>query len=354
MTSRKNDSAEIPEKLKHFGNAKVKKLGVGPGDYISIDGSDIPDHVEEIILDGSGSARVGISGWDGRLCILGELYVDVEGVSDVYLNINGYAFARVENCAQVKAVSNTTLEVWHCGNVELFDSTLAEVWCCDKVLAYNRSNVRGAKHSNVALFERATGKFDQGSVGVLMDSSYATAYSDAQIKSLSELASVVHESTVKVSGEGRFRCIGTKDDEASIFHATREALIRNATPTDLFQTEFLVYKTTDANGNTGELYDKRTHWEPGTTMTIPETDRDPKNPWLFFSPTLGHAVKRGEDYSDDFRVFLVRIHINDVKRQTFFHRTDLSEIEAWKGEVLTEVKHPTDKLFSVNLISHSW
>lgn len=348
MYSRKNNSAEIPEKLKHFGNAKVKKLVVGPGDYISIDGSDIPDHVEEIIIDSSGGARVEISGWGGRLCILGELYANVESVSDVYLNINSYTFARVENCAQVKAVSNTVVEVWHCGNVELFDSTLADVWCCDEVLAYNRSNVRVAKRSNVALFDRATGKFYQGSVGVLMDSSYATAYSDAQIKSLSELASIVHEGTVKVSGEGRIRCIGIENDEASVFHATREALIRNATPADLFHDEFLVYKTTDADGNSGRLYDKSTHWEPGTTVAIPEMDQDPKNPWLFFSLTLGHAVKRGEDYSDDFRVFLVRIHINDVKRRTNSHLTDMSEIEAWKGEVLTEVKHPTDQLFSVN------
>ena len=348
MASRKNDLVEIPEKLKHFGNAKVKKFGVGPGEYISIDGTDVPDHVEEIILDGSGSARADISGWDGRLCILGDLFVNVEGVSDVYLNINNYIFARVENCAQVKAVSNTMLEALHCGNVELFDSTLAEVWYCDEVLAYNRSNVRVAKHSKVALFDRATGKIHQGSVGVLMDSSYVTAYSDAQIKSLSEFASVVHEGTVEVSGEGRFRCIGIEDDEASVFHATREALIRNATPADLFQDEFLVYKTTDADGNSGRLYDKSTHWEPGTTVAIPEMDRDPKNPWLFFSLTLGHAVEQGEDYSDGFRVFLVRIHINDVKRRTNSHLTDMSEIEAWEGEVLTEVKHPTDQLFSVN------
>lgn len=348
MSSRKNNSAEIPEKLKHFGNAKIKKLGVGPGEYIRIDGSDIPDHVEEIILDGSGSARVDISGWDGQLCILGELHVNVEGVSDVYLNIDGYAFVRAENCARVKVASNTMVEAWNCGNIELFDSALAKVWQCDEVLAYNRTNVRVAKHSKVALFDRATGKFYQGSVGVLMDSSYATAYSDAQIKSLSELASVVHESTVKVSGEGRFRCIGIEDDEASVFHATREALIRNTTPAGLFQEEFLVYKTTDADGNSGRLYDKSTHWEPGTTVAIPETDQDPKSPWLFFSPTLGHAVKRGEDYPDDFRVFLVRIHINDVKRRTNSHLTDMSEIEAWKGEVLMEVKHPTDQLFSVN------
>lgn len=345
---------ETPEKLKHFGNAKVKKFGVGPGEYISIDGTDVPDHVEEIILDGSWGARVDISSWGGHLCVLGDLFVNIEDVSDVYLNMSGYTFVRAENCAQVKAVSNTMVEAWRCGNVELFDNAFAEVWNCDEVFAYDRSNVRMVKQSNVALFDRATGKFYQGSVGVLMDSSYAVAYADSRIKSLSEFATVVHEGTVEISGEGRSRCIGTEDDEASIFHAAREALIRNATPADLFQTEFLVYKTTDANGNTGELYDKRTHWEPGTTMTIPETDRDPTNPWLFFSPTLGHAVKRGEDYSDDFRVFLVRIHINDVKRQTIFHLTDLSEIEAWKGEVLTEVKHPTDMLFSVNLISHSW
>ena len=83
-------------------------------------------------------------------------------------------------------------------------------------------------------------------------------------------------------------------------------------------------------------------------VMIPETNRNPKNPWLFFSPTLGHAVKRGEDYSDDFRVFLVRIHINDVKKKSIVRLTDMSEIEAWKGEVLMEVKHPTDQLFSVN------
>lgn len=348
MSSKENDLAEIPEKLKHFGNAKIKKLGVGPGEYISIDGSDVPDHVEEIILDGSGSARADISSWDGYLRVIGDISVNIENVADVYLNIEGYTFARIGNCDQVKAVSNTMVEAWHCGNIELFDSALAEVWYCDEVFVYDRSNVQVAKHSNVALFDWATGKIHRGSVGVLMDYSYAAAYADAQIKSLSEFVSVVHEGTVKVSGEGRFRCIGVEGDEASVFHATREALIRNVAPADPFREEFLVYKTVDAGGNSGKLYGMSTHWEPGTTVTIPETDRDPLNPWLFFSPTLGHAVKRGEDYSNDFRVFLVKIHINDVKRQSAFHLTDMSEIEAWRGEVLTEVKHPTDRLFSVN------
>lgn len=348
MSTRKNDWVENPKKLKHFGNAKVKKLGVGPGDYLIIDGSDVPDHVEEIILNGSGNAKVEISGWDGQLCIIGDLTAKVENVSDVYINGKGYSITRIEGCGHVSAVSSTWVELWNCDDIELFDSANAEVWHCRKVHAYDRSDVRLAKYSNVALFDRATGMLQQASVGVLMDSSYAIACANARIKSLSELATVMHESRVEVMGRGRFRCIGTENDDASIFHATREALIKDATPVDMFQDEFLVYKTTDADGNSGTLYGKSTHWEPGTTVTIPEIERIPKHPWLFFSPTLGHAVKRGADYSDDFRVFLVRICIEDVKTKTIFHLANRADIEAWKGEVLTEVKNPTDQLFYVN------
>lgn len=348
MPTRKKDWTENPKKLKHFGNAKVKKLGVGPGDYLIIDGSDVPDHVEEIVLNGSGNARAEISDWGGQICVVGDLTADIENVSDVHINGKGYSTTQIWGCEHVRVVSNTWAELWCCDDVELFDSANAEVWHCPKVHAYDRSAVRLAKHSNVALFDRATGVLRQDSVGVLMDSSYATAYTNARIKSLSEFATIIHESTVKVTGEGQFRCVGTENDDASIFHATREALIRDTTPADLFQNEFLVYKTTDADGNSGKLYDKCMHWEPGSTVTIPESDRDDKNPWLFFSPTLGHAVKRGEDYSDDFRVFLVRIRIEDVKMKTIFHLTNRGEIEAWMGEVLTEVKNPVDQLFSVN------
>lgn len=348
MSTVKRDWAENPKKLKHFGNAKIKKLGVGPGDYLIIDGADVPDHVEEIILNGSGNAKVEISGWDGLLCIIGDLTANVENVSDVYINGKGYSITRIEGCEHVSAVSNTWVELWNCDDVELFDSTNAEVRHCRKVHAYDRSDVRLAKYSNVALFDRATGVFHQASVGVLMDSSYAIAYANAQVKSLSGLATVIHESTVKVTGDGRFRCVGTENDDASVFHATREVLIRDATPADLFQNEFLVYKTTDADGNSGKLYDKETHWKPGTSVTIPEIERKSKRPWLFFSPTLGHAVKRGAEYSDDFRVFLVRIRVEDVKMKTIFHLANRAEIEAWRGEVLTEVKNPTDQLFHVS------
>lgn len=348
MPEKDRSRAEILENLKHFGNEKVKKLGVGPGDYLIIDGSDVPDHVEEIILDGSGNAKVEISGWNGQLCIIGDLSAEVENVSDVYIKGKGCSITRIEGCEHVAAVSNTWAEIWNCDDVELFDSANAEVWYCDKVHAYGRSDVRLAKYSNVALFDRATGVFHQASVGVLMDSSYAIAYSTARIKSLSELATVIHESTVEVTGDGRFRCVGIENDDAALFHATREALIRDATPADLFQDEFLVYKTTDADGNSGALYDKSTHWEPGTTVMIPEIERMPKRPWLFFSPTLGHAVKRGADYSGDFRVFLVRIRIKDVKMKTIFHLANRAEIEAWRGEVLTEVKNPVNQLFHVS------
>ena len=348
MSTRKNNWTENPKKLKHFGNETIKKLGVGPGDYLIIDGADVPDHVEEIILNGSGNAKAEISGWNGHLCIDGDLSAEVENVSDVYINSKGYSITRIEGCEHVRAVSNTWAELWNCDDVELFDSANAEIWHCRKVHAYGRSDVRLAKYSNVALFDRATGVFHQASVGVLMDSSYAIAYANAQIKSLSELATVLHESTVKVTGDGRFRCVGEENDDASVFHATREALIRDTAPADLFQNECLVYKTTDAEGNSGMLYDKGTHWEPGTTVTIPEIERMPKCPWLFFSPTLGHAVKRGADYSDDFRVFIVRIRIEDVKMKTIFHLANRAEIEAWRGEVLTEVKNPIDQLFHVN------
>lgn len=348
MFTGKKDWTENPKKLKHFGNAKIKKLGVGPGDYLIIDGSDVPDHVVEIILTSSGNARVEISGWDGQLYLIGDLTADVENVSDVYINIKGYSTTQIEGCEHVRVVSNTWAELRNCDDVELFDSANAEVQHCRKVHAYDRSDVRLAKHSNVALFDRATGMIHQDSVGVLMDSSYATAYANARIKSLSELTTVIHEGTAEVTGKGRFRCVGMENDDASIFHAAREALSEDATPVDVFQDEFLVYKTTDADGNSGMLYDKGTHWEPGTTVTIPESERTPKRPWLFFSPTLGHAVKRGEDYSDDFRVFLVRIRIEDVKMKTIFRLAHRSEIEAWRGEVLTEVKNPIDQLFSVN------
>ena len=348
MPTKKNDWADNPKKLKHFGNAMIKKLGVGSGDYLIIDGSDVPDHAEEIILNGSGNAKVEISGWNGQLCIIGDFTANVENVSDVYINGKGYSITRIEGCEHVLAMSNTWVELWNCDDVELFDSTNAEVWHCRKVHAYDRSDVRLAKYSNAALFDRATGMLHQASVGVPMDSSYAIAYANAQVKSLPELATVLHENTVKVAGEGRFRCVGTENDDASIFHAAREALIWGAVPADLFQNEFLVYKTTDADGNSGTLYDKDTHWEPGTTVMIPEIERKPKHLWLFFSPTLGHAVKRGADYSDDFRVFLVRIRIEDVKMKTIFHLANRAEIEAWKGEVLTEAKNPIDQLFHVN------
>lgn len=348
MPTRKSDWAENPKKLKHFGNAKIKKLGVGPGDYLIIDGADVPDHVEEIILNGSGNAKVEISGWSGQLCLIGDFTAEVENVSDVYVKGKGYSITRIEGCEHVSVVSNTWVELWNCDDVELFDSANAEVWYCDKVHAYDRSDVRLAKHSNVALFDRATGVFHQASVGVLMDSSYAVAYSTARIKSLSELATVIHESTVEVAGDGRFRCVGTENDDASLFHATRKAFIRDATPADLFQNEFLVYKTTDADGNSGMPYDKSTHWEPGTTVMIPEIERMPKQPGLFFSPTLGHAVRRGTDYSDDFRVFLVRIRIENVKMKTISHLANCTGIEAWRGEVLTEVKNPINQLFRVN------
>lgn len=348
MSTGKNGWTENPKKLKHFGNAKIKKLGLGPGDYLIIDGSDVPDHVEEIILNGTGNAKVEISGWNGQLCIIGDISAEVESVSDVYINGKGYSITRIEGCEHVSAVSNTWVELWNCGNVELFDSANAEVWHCRKVHAYDRSDVRLAKYSNVALFDRATGVFHQASVGVLMDSSYAIAYANARIKSFSELAVVMHESTVRVTGDGRFYCVGMGNDDASIFHAAREALIRDAAPADPFYNEFFVYKTTDADGNSGKLYGKDTHWEPGTTVAIPRSDRGAENPWLFFSPTLGHAIKRGADYLDDFRVFLVRIRIEDIKMKTIFHLANRAEIEAWRGEVLTEVKNPTDLLFHVS------
>lgn len=348
MSTRENVWVENPKKLKHFGNETIKKLGVGSGDYLIINGSDVPDHVEEIILNGSGNAKAKISGWNGQLSIIGDLSAEVENVSDVYINGNGRSITQIEDCKHVLAVSNTWAELWNCDDVELCDSANAEVWYCDKVHAYDRSDVRLAKYSNVALFDRATGVFRQASVGVLMDSSYAVAYSTARIKSLSELATVIHESIVEVTGDGRFRCVGIENDDFALFHATREALSRDATPVDLFQDEFLVYKTTDANGNSGAFYDKSTHWEPGTTVMIPEIERKPERPGLFFSPTLGHAVKRGAGYSDDFRVFLVRICIEDVKMKTLFHLANRAEIEAWKGEVLTEVKNPVDQLFHVN------
>ena len=128
MSMRKKDWSENPKKLKHFGNAKVKKLGVGPGDYLIIDGSDVPDHVEEIILNGSGNAKVEISDWGGQLCIVGDLTADIENVSDVYINGKGYSTTQIWGCEHVRVVSNTWVELWGCEDVELVDPATVEWW----------------------------------------------------------------------------------------------------------------------------------------------------------------------------------------------------------------------------------
>lgn len=102
-------------------------------------------------------------------------------------------------------------------------------------------------------------------------------------------------------------------------------LNRLARPLNSFETEYLVYKTTSADGITGQLYGEPTKWEVGKTVSIPEEKRTTLNRGLFFTPTLAHAISRGQEYEPLFRV---RIRIEDVKLINIFGPMYRKEIEA--------------------------
>lgn len=337
--------AEILENLKQFGNANEKKLGLYGDECISIEGSDLPAAMNYLQVEGSGNAGFKISGWDGTLELHGNLEAEINNVDLVSIaTTEGYQVA-CSNCRSVRVIGCATANITACKAVVLFDSSSVELRACQNVEAYDSAKPRALKDSRVILFNRADGDFFDNSIGVLFDSSQATAYKSATVNAVSDLSSVQYEEGATIFGDGEAKCFGSDDDKGSLFVATRAFLNSVAMPLDAFETEYLVYKTTDADGISGRLYGEPTEWAVGKTVSIPEEKRTVLNRGLFFTPTLGHAVSRGQEYSRPFRVFKVGIKLADVKVTNMYMLQSREEIEAWEGEVLDEIKNPVEELF---------
>lgn len=345
MSWRKRSRDEILENLKHFGNAKVKKLGLVEGEYLCIDGSEIPDSIERIKVEGFGNAELKISGWGGSLELIGDLYVKLEDVSDVEINTTQGCIFDCTDCERVRVIGRSTGRLVMCRNVDLYDLTNTELWFCGQAEAYDSASFQACKGSRVILFDRADGEFYGNSSGVLLDASRAIAYKDSRVNAFSDMSVVQYESGAIVHGNGRIQCFGSNEDKGGLFAATRGFLNRLALPLNSFETEYLVYKTTSADGWTGQLYGEPTKWEVGKTVSIPEEKRTTLNHGLFFTPTLAHAISRGQEYEQPFRVFRVRIRIEDVKLTNILGPLYRKEVEAWEGEVIDEVKSPVEVLF---------
>lgn len=347
MAKRDRSPAEILENLKHFGNANEKKLGLYGDECISIEGSDLPDSVNYLQVEGFGNAGFKISGWGGTLELHGNLEAEINNTDLVSIaTTEGYPVA-CSNCRSVRVIGNATANIMSCKEVVLFDSSSAGLRACKWVEAYDSARPQALKDSRVALFNRADGDFFDNSIGVLFDSSRATTYKDATVNAVSDLSSVLYEAGATVFGSGKTKCFGSDDDKGGLFVATRAFLNSVALPLDAFETEYLVYKTTDADGITGCLYGEPTEWAVGKTVSIPEDKRTVLNRGLFFTPTLGHAISRGQEYARPFRVFKVRIKIADVKVTNMYMLQSREEIEVWEGEVLDEIKNPIEELFRI-------
>lgn len=345
MPKKDRSRAEILDNLKHFGNAKVKKLGLYGDECLCIDGSEIPDSVSCLQVTGFGNAGLKISGWGGALKLYGSLEAEINNVDTVDIDtIEGYPVTCTD-CRSVRVMGHATATIVACKAVVLFDSSSAELRACGWAEAYDSSKPRAMKDTRVVLFNRADGEFFNNSSGVLFDSSKATAYKDATVNAVSDLSSVLYEAGATVFGDGKAQCFGSDEDKGSLFTATRAFLNSVAVPLDAFETEYLVYKTTGADGITGRLYGEPVEWAVGKTVTIPKERRTVLNRGLFFTPTLGHAISRGQEYSHPFRVFRVRIRLADVKVTNMNMLQGREEIEAWEGEVLDEIKNPVEELF---------
>lgn len=347
MSKKDRSQAEILENLKHFGNAKVKKLGLYGDECLYIDGSEIPDSVNCLQVTGFGNAELKISGWGGALELYGSLEAEINNVDTVEIDtIEGYPVTCAD-CRSVRVTRCATATIMACKAVVLFDSSSAELRACKWVEAYDSAKPRALKDTRVVLFNRADGDFFDNAIGVLFDSSRATVYKDATVNAVSALSSVLYEAGATIFGDGKAKCFGSDEDKGSLFTATRAFLNSVAMPLDAFETEYLVYKTTGTDGITGRLYDEPTEWVVGETVSIPEEKRLVLNRGLFFTPTLGHAISRGQEYSQPFRVFRVRIRLADVKVTNMYMLQSREEIEAWEGEVLDEIKNPVEELFRV-------
>ena len=347
MSKKDRSRAEILENLKRFGNAKTKKLGLYGDECLCIDGSEIPDSVNCLQVTSFGNARLKISGWDGALELYGSLEAEINRVDTVDIDTTeGYPVICTD-CRRVRTIGCATATIVACKAVVLFDSSSAKLKACDWAEAYDSAKPRALKDARVALFNRADGEFFDNSIGVLFDSSKATAYKGAKVNAVSDLSSVLYEAGAIIFGDGKAKCFGSDEDAGSLFTATRAFLNSVALPLDAFETEYLVYKTTGADGLTGHLYGEPTEWVVGKTVSVPEEKRTALNRGLFFTPTLGHAVSRGQEYSHPFRVFGVRIRLADVKITNMNMLQGREEIEAWEGEVLNEIKNPVEELFRV-------
>ena len=345
MFWRTRSRTEILENLKQFGNANEKKLGLYGDEYLCIDGSEIPESVNYLQVRGFGNARLKIMGWGGELELLGVLEAEVFNVDNVKINTVQGAINSCEGCKRVRVWGRSSARLVGCKSVELYEFSSTELWFCTEVEAYDSANFQACRDSHVILFNRADGEFYGDSSGVLLDTSRAIAYKDSRINAVSDLSVVQHESGAVVHGNGRIQCFGSNEDKGSLFTATRGYLNRLAIPLNSFETEYLVYKTTSVDGTTGQLYGEPTKWEVGRTVSIPEEKRTTLNHGLFFLPTLAHAISRGQEYEPPFRVFRVKIKIEDVKLTNIFGPMYCNEVEAWEGEVIDEVKNPLEVLF---------
>lgn len=336
---------EILENLKHFGNANEKSLGLYGDEYLCIDGSEIPESVNYLQVRGFGNARLKIMGWGGELELLGAFEAEVFNVDNVEINTALGTITSCEGCKRVRVWGRSSARLVGCKSVELYEFSSTELWFCTEVEAYDSANFQARKNSHVILFNRSDGEFYGDSSGVLLDTSRAIVYKDSRVNAVSDLSVVQHESGAVVHGNGRIQCFGSNEDKGSLFTATRGFLNHLAIPLNSFETEYLVYKTTSVDGLTGQLYNEPTKWEVGKTVSIPDEKRTPLNQGLFFTPTLAHAISRGQEYERPFRVFRVRVRIEDVKLTNIFGPMYREEIEAWEGEVIDEVKNPVGVLF---------
>lgn len=345
MPKKDRSRAEILENLKHFGNAKVKKLGLYGDECLCINGSEIPDSVNCLQVTGFGNARLKISGWEGTLELYGGLEAEINKVDTVDINTTKGYPVTCTDCRSVRGIGCATATIVACQAVVLFDSSFAELKACGWAEAYDSAKPQALKDTRVVLFNRADGGFFDNSIGVLFDSSRATVYKDASVNAVSDLSSVLYEAGATVFGDGKAKCFGSDKDKGSLFTATRAFLNSVAMPLDAFEIEYLVYKTTGVDGITGRLYGEPVEWVVGEIVSIPEEKRTALNRGLFFTPTLGHAVSRGQEYSRPFRVFRVKIKLADVKVTNMNMLQSREEIEAWEGEVLDEIKNPVEELF---------
>lgn len=347
MPRKDRSRTEILENLKHFGNAKTKKLGLYGDECLYIDGTEIPDSVNCLQVTGFGNAELKISGWEGALGLYGSLEAEINKVDMVDIDTTEGYPVTCTDCKSVRVIRRATATIVACKAVVLFDSSSAELRACGWAEAYDSARPRALKDTRVVLFNRADGAFFDNSIGVLFDSSRATVYKDAMVNAVSDLSSVLYEAGATVFGDGKAKCFGSDEDKGSLFAATRAFLNSVAMPLNAFETEYLVYKTTGTDGITGRLYGEPTEWVVGKTVSIPEEKQTALNRGLFFTPTLGHAISHGQEYSRPFRVFRVKIRLADVKVTNMYMLQSREEIEVWEGEVLDEIKNPLEELFRV-------